>query len=71
MTKLEQDLLLGHSLIDDKNKIREYYSLFEKMWPFTTINMKQCLEPFNLENKKCITIQGSSDHIFELFLKHP
>lgn len=71
MTKLEQDLELAHALIEDREKIREYYSLFDRMWPFTTINMKEYLEPFNLENKKCITIQGSSDHIFELFLKHP
>lgn len=71
MTKLAQDLELAHALIEDKEKIREYYSLFDRIWPFTTINMKQELAPFDLENKKCITIQGSSDHIFELFLKHP
>lgn len=71
MTTLKQDLEFAHALIEDKEKIREYYHLFDKMWPFTTVNMKEYLEPFNLENKKCITIQGSSDHIFELFLKHP
>jgi len=71
MTKLEKDLEIAHALIQDTNKYREYYSLFEKMWPFATINMKGYLEPFELENKKCMTIQGSSDHIFELFLKHP
>lgn len=71
MTKLEQDLELAHTLIQDKNKYREYYGLFEKMWPFATINMKEYLQPFDLKDKKCITIQGSSDHIFELFLKNP
>lgn len=71
MTKLEQDLALAHALIEEKEKIVEYYWQFYRIWPFTTINMKEYLEPFNLENKKCATIQGSSDHIFELFLKKP
>lgn len=71
MEKVESDLELAHALIEDKEQIREYYSLFDRMWPFTTINMKEYLEPFDLRGKKCITIQGSSDHIFELFLKHP
>lgn len=71
MTKLEQDLALAHDLIEDKERYVEYYWRFYRMWPFTTINMKEYLKPFDLENKKCITIQGSSDHIFELFLKRP
>ena len=71
MTKLKEDLELAHAIIEDKQIVRKYYSLFEKMWPFTTINMRNYLEPFDLEEKKCMTIQGSSDHIFELFLKHP
>lgn len=71
MTKLENDLEMAHTLIQDKNKYREYYGLFEKMWPFATINMKEYLEPFDLKDKKCMTIQGSSDHVFELFLKNP
>ena len=71
MSKLEEDLALAHSLIEDKEKYVDYFWRFYRMWPFTTINMKEYLEPFNLENKKCVTIQGSSDHIFELFLKKP
>lgn len=71
MTKLEQDLALAHALIEGKEKIVEYYWQFYRIWPFTTINMKEYLESFDLENKKCVTIQGSSDHIFELSLKRP
>lgn len=71
MTKLEQDLELAHALIENREKFDEYYWQFYRMWPFTTINMKEYLGPFDLENKKCVTIQGSSDHIFELFLKRP
>lgn len=71
MTKLEQDLALAHALIEYKEKYVEYYWQFYRMWPFTTINMKGYLKPFDLEDKKCVTIQGSSDHIFELFLKGP
>jgi len=63
MTKLEQDLLLAHSLIEDKEKYVDYYWEFYRMWPFTTINMKEYLKPFDLKNKNCMTIQGSSDHL--------
>lgn len=69
MTKLEQDLALAHAIIEDKEKYVDYYWQFYRMWSFTTINMKGYLAPFNLKDKKCVTIQGSSDHIFELFLK--
>lgn len=71
MTKLEQDLELAYAIIENRDKIDDYYWQFYRMWPFTTINMKAYLQPFNLENKNCVTIQGSSDHIFELFLKNP
>ncbi len=71
MPKLEQDINLAHALIEDKAKYVEYYSQFYKLWPFATVNMKAYLQPFNLENKNCVTIQGSSDHIFEIFLKNP
>lgn len=71
MIKLEQDLALTHALIEDKEKYVDYYYQFYRMWPFATINMKEYLKPFYLENKNCITIQGSSDHIFELALKKP
>ena len=71
MTKLEQDLQLAYALIEEKEKYVEYYWQFYRLWPFTTINMKEYLQSFNLKNKKCTTIQGSSDHILELFLKKP
>lgn len=71
MTKLEKDLELACALIEGKEKYVEYYWQFYRLWPFTTINMKEYLKPFNLENKKCVTIQGSSDHILEIFLKKP
>lgn len=71
MTKLEQDLQLAYALIEEKEKYVEYYWQFYRLWPFTTINMKEYLNPYDLENKKCTTIQGSSDHILELFLKKP
>ena len=71
MTKLEQDLELAYAIIENREKFNDYYWQFYRMWPFTTINMSEYLQPFNLENKSCATIQGSSDHIFELFLKKP
>lgn len=44
MTKLEQDLALAHALIEDREKFTEYYWQFYRMWPFTTINMREYLQ---------------------------
>lgn len=71
MAKLDNDLKLAHDLIQDKDVYVKYFSQFYRMWAFATINMKAYLEPFDLENKTAATIQGSSDHVFELFLKKP
>lgn len=71
MSKLDSDLELAHALIEDREKINKYFWQFYRLWPFTTINMKEYLAPFDLCDKTCATIQGSSDHIFEIFLKHP
>ena len=51
MTKLEQDLQLAYDLIEEKEKYVEYYWHFYRLWPFTTINMKEYLQSFNLKNK--------------------
>ncbi|MDE5630899.1 MAG: hypothetical protein K2I70_04795, partial [Bacilli bacterium] len=71
MDKIDEDLKLAHALIEDREKIDKYFGQFYRMWPFTTINMKEYLSPFTLKDKVCATIQGSSDHIFEIFLKQP
>ncbi len=71
MTKVNEDLVFASKLIEDKEKFGEYFTIFNRLWPFATVNMKEYLEPFNLEGKTCVTLQGSSDHIFELALKNP
>lgn len=71
MSKLDADLELAHALIEDREKIDKYFWQFYHIWPFTTINMKEYLAPFDLKDKTCATIQGSSDHVFEIFLKQP
>ena len=71
MANLEEDLIFASKLIEDKEKCGEYFSIFNRLWPFATVNMKEYLEPYNLEGKTCVTLQGSSDHIFELALKNP
>ncbi|MCH5167584.1 MAG: DUF3419 family protein [Erysipelotrichales bacterium] len=71
MTKLERDLKLAHDLIEDKAERTPYYYHFYRMWAMATLNIKAYLEPFDLEDKTVATIQGSSDHVFELALKKP
>ena len=55
MTKLEQDLEIAHALIENKEKVREYYRLFDRMWPFTTINMKEYFYTFEYDDNDYIT----------------
>lgn len=71
MTTIDEDIKMAHTLIENEEKFVEYYWRFFHLWPFTTVNMKEYLSHFDLRDKKCVTIQGSSDHIFELFLQHP
>ena len=68
---LETKIIFVKKLIENKEKCGEYFTIFNHIWPFTTINMKEYLKPYNLENKICVTLQGSSDHLLELALKKP
>lgn len=71
MSKVEEDLIFASKLIEDKEKCGEYFTIFNHLWPFATVNIREYLAPYNLEGKICVTLQGSSDHIFELALKNP
>ncbi len=71
MSKIDEDIEMAHAIIEDRQKFVQYFWHFFHMWAFTTINMKEYLSHFDLQDKKCVTIQGSSDHIFEMFLKRP
>lgn len=71
MTKIDDDIKMAHTLINNEEKFTQYFWHFYRLWAFTTINMKEYLSHFDLKDKKCVTIQGSSDHIFEIFLQKP
>lgn len=71
MSKIDDDIKMAHTLINNEEKFTPYFWHFKRLWAFTTINMKEYLSHFDLKDKKCVTIQGSSDHIFEIFLQKP
>lgn len=71
MAKIDDDIKMAHTLINNEEKFTQYFWHFYRLWAFTTINMKEYLAHFDLKDKKCVTIQGSSDHIFEIFLQKP
>lgn len=42
---------------------------FERIYAFSNENLKECFKIFDIQNKKCLTVLGSSDQAFDLFLK--
>lgn len=71
MAKIDDDIKMAHTLINKEERFTPYFWHFYRLWAFTTINMKEYLSHFDLKDKKCACIQGSSDHIFEIFLQKP
>lgn len=72
MTDVKKDIEFAKTLIEGKQYIEspdDYLRRFCKIWPFADIKMEEYLKHFDLKDKVCATIQGSSDHIFELHLK--
>lgn len=42
---------------------------FERVYAFSNENLTECFENFDIKNKKCLTVLGSSDQVFDLYLK--
>ena len=45
------------------------YGDFNRIYKFTNENIKDALSFFNLDGKKCLTVLGSSDQLFDMYLR--
>lgn len=59
------DILKAKELLETK-----MYDIprFERIYAFSNENLKECFGNFDIQNKKCLTVLGSSDQAFDLFL---
>lgn len=69
MENLIRNLKFAESLIKEDKKISlTQTDIFDPIYPFSNENTKDCFAPFNLSNKKVLTVLSSSDQLFEMFL---
>lgn len=69
MSNLYESLTLASNLIENKNKYNlKYNTFFQKIYPFTTQNLKDQYNIFDLSSKDILTVQESGDQILELLL---
>lgn len=75
MTININNLKYANSLIRDEDIINDcpfnnskYYK-FQRIYPFSNENTKGMFSPFDLDGKRILSVQASSDQIFEMFLK--
>lgn len=70
MMTLDEKVELASSTIEWKNIQNNKNPLCtQKIYPFTTENLKGELDPFDLTGKDVLTVMGSGDQVFEHFLK--
>ena len=68
MKKIESDILKAKELIEDNKKFIPKYTRFERIYPFTNENIKECFANFDLFNKDCLTVLASSDQTLDMCL---
>lgn len=44
------------------------FDQFERIYPFTNEDIKDCFKNFDLKNKECLTVLSSSDQVFDMYL---
>lgn len=69
MNNLEIKLKEAQNLIENKYIFsKDYYYRFRQIYPFTTENLKDKYQFFDLNGKEVLTVQGSGDQLLELLL---
>lgn len=70
MKNIIKNLEFAESLINNDDLIiNPVLYKFNRIYPFSNENTKACFAPFDLINKKVLTVLSSSDQVFEIFLK--
>lgn len=66
MQEIVADILKAKELLD-----KNMYEIprFERIYAFSNENLTECFKNFDFKNKKCLTVLGSSDQVFDLYLR--
>lgn len=70
MFNLKQDINGAINIIEGKDySYNQLYSKHSKIYPFTNEDLVHCFANFDFNNKKCLTVLGSSDQILDMYLR--
>lgn len=69
MSSLEEDIKKAKNLLDCCSGDRNKHNNFERLYPFTTENIKDMFNFFDFKDKECLSVLGSSDQVFDMYLR--
>lgn len=69
MSKIKDDIIRAEDLICIPDFYRNDKNIFDMIYPFTTENINGMFSHFNFKDKDCLSVLGSSDQIFDMYLR--
>ena len=69
MSKIKDDIKRANYLIKIPSFFRENDDIFDMIYPFTTENINGMFSHFNFKDKDCLSVLGSSDQVFDMYLR--
>lgn len=69
MSKIEDDISRAKNLIDMSAFYSRKDDIFDMLYPFTTENINGMFSHFDFKDKDCLSVLGSSDQVFDMYLK--
>lgn len=69
MDLLEQQIDIARKLLKSSEYLKSNHGAFDRIYPFSNENLKGCFDHFDLQEKDCLTVLGSSDQALDLYLK--
>lgn len=69
MSKIKDDIRRAEDLICMPAFYRNDKNIFDMIYPFTTENIKDMFSCFNFKDKDCLSVLGSSDQVFDMYLR--
>ena len=69
MSKIKDDIKRAEELICMPAFYRNDKNIFDMIYPFTNENIKGMFECFDFKDKDCLSVLGSSDQTFDMYLR--
>lgn len=69
MDLLGQQIDIDRKLLKSDEYLKSNHGAFDRIYPFSNENLKGCFSHFDLQEKDCLTVLGSSDQALDLYLK--